>query len=115
VVEDVAVELVEDDSTDCGADGDPCDPGTRARTREVEPDGDGEAPSPRVYRGEAWLVGEAAVGSSHSSTTNVSWSPSSQEPSGSRFSDEFQSQVAPSSNTTLRVTCTRFATGSYTL
>jgi hypothetical protein len=44
VVEDAAVELVEDDLTDCDADEEPCDTGTVAGTREVEPDGNGEAP-----------------------------------------------------------------------
>jgi hypothetical protein len=72
VVEDVAVEPVEDDSTDCDADEEPCDPGTRARIRGVENNGDEGAPSSYMFKGEVWLAGDAAVGSSHSSTTNVS-------------------------------------------
>jgi hypothetical protein len=112
VVEVVAVERVKNDSTDYDADEGLCDPGTGVGTREAETQ---EAPPPCVYRGEVWLVGEAVVGSSHSSTTNMPWSSSSQEPSWSCLTDEFQSQVASSSNTASRVTCTRFATGSYTL
>jgi hypothetical protein len=72
VVEDVAVEPVEHDSTDCDADEEPYDPGTGAGTKGVENNGDEGAPLSYMFRGEAWLAGDAAVGSSHSSTTNVS-------------------------------------------
>jgi hypothetical protein len=72
VVEDVAVEPVEDDSIDYDADEEPCDLGTRDGTREVENDGNEETPPSCMYKVKAWLAGEAVVGSSHSSTMNVS-------------------------------------------